>query len=131
MRVYMDGVFDLFHVGHVDAIKQCFELGIVVIGVVSDKDSESYKRKPIIHENMRTEMIESCKYVSEVVFPAPLYPTNDFLEKHKIDIVVHGFKNDHDYNIQKPFFKNINLVRTSYSTRTCTSDIIESIKSMN
>ena len=129
MRVYMDGVFDLFHVGHLDAIKQCAELGTVVIGVVSDKDSESYKRTPVINEEMRKEIIESCKYVYEVIFPAPLYTNNEFMKKHKIDVIVHGFKDDLDFNSQKIFFENTDLVRINYSTRICTTSIIDSIKS--
>ncbi len=44
-RVYMDGVFDLFHFGHVRAIKQCREIGekenknkkcTVIIGLIAD-----------------------------------------------------------------------------------------------
>ena len=131
MRVYMDGVFDLFHVGHLDAIKQCAELGTVIIGVVSDKDSESYKRTPVINEQMRKEMIESCKYVSEVIFPAPLYASSEFIKNHNIDVVVHGFKDDNDYNLQKPFFQNVNLVQIYYSTRICTTSIIVSILNIN
>ena len=125
----MDGVFDLFHVGHLDAIKQCTELGTLIIGIVSDKDCESYKRTPVINEQMRREMLESCIYVSDIVFPAPLYIDNEFIKKHKIDIVVHGFKDDDDYNLQKPFFVNVNLVRIRYSERICTTSIIDSIKS--
>ena len=105
MIVYMDGVFDLFHVGHLDAIKQCSKLGNeVFIGVVSDSDAESYKRTPIIDETMRCEIIESCKYVSKVIFPAPLTPTLDFINKYNIDKVVHAFADDHDFEKQEHFF---------------------------
>ena len=97
-RVYMDGVFDLFHVGHLDAKKQCSEIGdTVIIGIVSDKDTESYKRKPIMNEKMRCEMIESCKYVNEIIFPAPLIVTPQFVKENNIDIVVHGFANEEDF----------------------------------
>ena len=125
----MDGVFDLFHVGHLDAIKQCAKLGTdVVIGVVNDKDTESYKRVPIINETMRCEMIEACKYVNEVVFPAPLVVTPEFVKENNIDIVVHAFSDEDDYQKQKLFFGNINLHRIEYSTRTNTTQIINNIK---
>ena len=124
-RIYMDGVFDLFHVGHLDAIKQCAKLGSeVIIGVVSDTDTESYKRTPIINEVMRCEMIEACKYVNEVVFPAPLNVSHQFVKDNNIDIVVHGFANEEDYKKQMSFFKNINLHRIEYSNRINTTQII-------
>ena len=112
----MDGVFDLFHVGHLDAIKQCAKLGTeVVIGVVSDKDTESYKRIPIINEVMRCEIIEACKYVNKVIFPAPLIVTPKFVKENNIDIVVHAFANEKDYQTQKLFFLNIKLHKIEYS----------------
>ena len=43
--VYMDGVFDLFHVGHLEAVQQCIALGDrVIIGVTGDADAADYKR---------------------------------------------------------------------------------------
>ena len=129
MRVYMDGVFDMFHVGHLDAIKQCNNLGKVIIGIVSDKDTETYKRQPIINEQMRKEIVSSCKYVDEIIFPAPLYLTKEFIQQHNIDIVVHAFANDEDYNKQKPYFKNINLKMINYSEKISTTEIIEICKS--
>jgi len=132
MIIYMDGVFDLFHVGHLDAIKQCYKLGDnVLIGVVSDSDAESYKRIPIINEQMRCEIIESCKYVSNIIFPAPLIPTIDFIHKYNIGKVVHAFADDHDFEKQKDFFTNINLHRIDYSSRISTTDIIHQIKNNN
>ena len=42
-------VADLFHYGHVNFLKQCSELGdCLIVGIHSDKDVESYKRKPIL-----------------------------------------------------------------------------------
>ncbi|KAL7470795.1 hypothetical protein ACHAXS_011052, partial [Conticribra weissflogii] len=41
----MDGVFDLFHIGHLHAIEQCAALGTrVIIGVTGDDDAAGYKR---------------------------------------------------------------------------------------
>ena len=107
VKVYMDGVFDLFHRGHIESIKNCFNYGDeIVIGVVSDKDAESYKRKPIIEEEDRIEIIRQLKLVSEVIFPCPLIITKDFIKKNNIDIIVHGFSNEDDYETQKKFFKD-------------------------
>jgi cytidyltransferase-like protein len=127
-RVYMDGVFDLFHVGHVESIKQTREFGTtIIIGVVSDEDAISYKRKPIIPQEHRCKMIKQCKYVDEIIFPCPLFVTKQFLNDHNIDVVVHGFKDEEDYKKQEDFFKDINLVVTKYNNIETTTDIINRI----
>ena len=66
--IYMDGVFDLFHVGHLEAINQCAMLGNrVIIGVTGDEDAEGYKRRPIVPEKERVAIVQSLKVVDLVV----------------------------------------------------------------
>jgi glycerol-3-phosphate cytidylyltransferase-like family protein len=101
------------------------EYGTVsVVGVVSDEDAASYKRMPVIHEQNRVAMIQQCKLVDEVIFPCPLYVTPEFLKLHQIDVVIHGFRDDADYENQRSFFEQVNLVRIPYSMRDNTTDII-------
>lgn len=136
MNVYMDGVFDMFHRGHLEAIKKTRnEAGIngrVIIGVVSDKDANSYKRVPIINELDRVEIIKNIKDVDEVIFPCPMSVNRDFIEKHNIDMVVHGFADINDYNNQKEFFQEIidlgKFKMQEYYNKTSTTDIIKKIK---
>ena len=46
--IYCDMVADLFHYGHVNFLKRCKQLGdYLIVGIHSDSDVESYKRKPI------------------------------------------------------------------------------------
>ena len=50
--VYMDGVFDLFHVGHLEAVQQCQALGDrVIIGVCSDTNAATYNRLRILDDD--------------------------------------------------------------------------------
>lgn len=62
---YTDGVYDLFHVGHLNMIqtaKECCEY--LIVGVHGDDVVESYKHhRPIINENDRKRIIESIKGV--------------------------------------------------------------------
>ena len=64
-RVYVDGVFDLFHRGHLESLRKAKNVlndvdnTILVVGVVSDKDCESYKRVPMINEDDRVEIIKN------------------------------------------------------------------------
>ena len=132
-RIYMDGVFDLFHRGHLEAIKKCKEYGdIIIIGVVSDDACMSYKRKPIIHEDDRVEIIKNLKDVDEVVFPCPLIVSEQFIVDNKIDIVLHGFSNENNLEKQKEFFEipiKLNKFKTiRYYDKISTTDIINNIK---
>lgn len=76
---YTDGVYDLFHVGHLNMIEtaksQCEKL---IVGVHGDEVVEEYKHhRPIINENDRKRIIESIKGVDRVVI-------NQFRDKIKL-----------------------------------------------
>lgn len=65
---YTDGVYDLFHVGHLNMIQtakqQCEYL---IVGVHGDDVVEEYKhRRPIINETDRKRILESIKGVDRV-----------------------------------------------------------------
>ena len=133
--VYMDGVFDLFHIGHLEAIKQCAKLGDrVIIGVTGDKDAEGYKRLPIVPERERSSIIKALKVVDAVVCPCPLVVTEEFMEEYGIDLVVHGFANDADAKLQEKFFEiPVQLgkfQRISYYNGLSTTERIQGIKGM-
>lgn len=135
VNVYMDGVFDLFHQGHLDSIQSCADMGNVIIGVVSDKNAESYKRQPIICEKHRYNMIRSLTLVDKVVEDAPMFVTEDFIQEHKIDVVVHGFADKDDYDKQKDYFKipiDLGIFKQiEYSVENNTTKIIKKIQHLN
>ena len=53
-RIYCDGIFDLFHMGHLkhfEKIVNLFDESIVlIVGVISDNVATNYKRKPIVSQ---------------------------------------------------------------------------------
>ena len=125
--VYMDGVFDLFHVGHVRAIQQMREHGdTVVVGVLGDQDATAYKRKPVIDENARAEIVRACQYVDRVICPCPLVITKAFLQKNKIDCVVHAYANEDDRNKQKHLARGVPIKEMQYCADTSTTRILQS-----
>jgi cytidyltransferase-like protein len=134
MKIYCDGIFDLFHVGHIESlkyIKNLYSDVTLIVGIISDKDAELYKRKPIICENHRKEMLLGCRYVDLIVESSPLIITQKFIEEHKIDLVVHSFSNKKDFESQKEFFeipiKLGKFEQIPYSTFESTTNIIERI----
>jgi cytidyltransferase-like protein len=90
-RVYADMVGDLFHYGHVRFLERARTLGdMLVVGVHSDQTVTDYKRAPVMTMAERIQVIAACQFVDEVIPDAPLAITRDFLEKHELDLVVHG-----------------------------------------
>ena len=127
MKVYCDGVFDLFHSGHVrhfKLIKETYPGCHLVVGIMADIDAENYKRIPIYKQEDRYLLVSSCRYVDDVVEGCPLFTEQSFIDDHGIDLVVHAFKDANDYNKQKDYFKNINFVSLPYYSDISTTDII-------
>ncbi|MFI6348016.1 adenylyltransferase/cytidyltransferase family protein [Streptomyces sp. NPDC050560] len=90
-RVYVDMTGDLFHAGHVALLKAARQFGNwLVVGVLSDETVASYKRRPVMCLAERVAVIESCRYVDEVIPDAPFRVTEEFLAEHGIAKVVHG-----------------------------------------
>lgn len=66
---YTSGVFDLFHVGHLNILKKAKEqCEYLIVGVSTDELTMKLKGKlPIIPYQQRSEIIESIKFVDEVI----------------------------------------------------------------
>lgn len=66
---YTTGVFDMFHIGHLNILKRAKEqCEYLIVGVTTDALCQSRKNKlPIICEKDRVEIVESIKYVDKVV----------------------------------------------------------------
>ena len=67
---YTAGVFDMFHIGHLNILKrakeQCYYL---IVGVTTDQLCLERKKKlPVIRENDRIEIVRAIRYVDEAVF---------------------------------------------------------------
>ena len=84
-------VADLFHYGHVNFLRQAKSHGdYLLVGVHADDAITVYKPKPIMKMEERVASVEGCRYVDEVVPNAPLEIDREWIEKHDIDLVMHG-----------------------------------------
>ena len=88
--VYTSGVFDLFHIGHLNHLERAKELGdVLIVGVVLDEFVMTYKTKPIIPFEQRRRIVEALKCVDYTVAVESLSRC-DADKKYGIDIRVVG-----------------------------------------
>ena len=127
MTAYTYGVYDLFHIGHINLFKKIKEnCDKLIVGVHNDEQVITYKNAPIILYRDRLEIIRCCKYVDEVYENADLITTDDLLNKLKADCVFAGREKE-EY-IKKYYQVSENkLILLDRTSHTCTSDIIKKI----
>ena len=67
---YTTGVFDMFHIGHLNILRRAKEqCEYLIVGVTTDALCFSRKQKyPIFSQDERKTILESIKYVDKVVF---------------------------------------------------------------
>lgn len=88
---YTTGVYDMFHIGHLNILKRAKEqCDFLIVGVTTDALCEKRKNKrPIICEGDRMKIVEAIRYVDKVV------PQNDMdkikpVKDYNVDAVFVG-----------------------------------------
>jgi ethanolamine-phosphate cytidylyltransferase len=99
--VYVDGSFDLFHIGHVRLLQKAREQGTyVIVGLHEDSVTNAVKGSnyPIMNLNERVLGVLSCRYVDEVVMGVPFSVTDEVIKGLGVDVVVGGARcEEHDH----------------------------------
>eukprot|EP00904_Undaria_pinnatifida_P008841 jgi/Undpi1/5087/HiC_scaffold_19.g08439.m1 len=92
LRLYADGIFDLFHYGHAKALEQAkrsFPNSYLLVGCCNDKLTHELKGRTVLKDTERYESLNHCKWVDEVVENAPWVVDEAFVAAHQIDFVCH------------------------------------------
>lgn len=134
--VYTGGTFDLFHSGHVNLLKRCKDIsgpsGKCVVSLNTDEFIISYKGKsPVCSSEERKTVLESCKYVDEVIYNVGGSDSKISIELINPDYIVIGSDwAKKDYYAQMNFTqewldeRNIGLIYVPY-TNTISSTMIK------
>lgn len=130
ITVFTDGVFDLFHANHAAFLSQASALGDrLVVGVIGDEVTQSYKRIPIIPQAERLAIVQSIACVADAfIIDAPL--TADTMDKivsdYDISVVVYAGDSTPE------FYTNAEAVgimrRLPYRDGVNTTQIIDRLK---
>lgn len=107
---YIAGVFDLFHIGHLNMFKRAKEqCRYLIVGVVSDEGVRLNKQaEPYVPFEERIEMVRSCKYVDEAVkLPLNFAGTRDMYKIYHFDVQFSGsdYENDPNWLAEKEFLE--------------------------
>jgi glycerol-3-phosphate cytidylyltransferase len=87
---YTSGVFDMFHVGHLNIIMKSKELcDFLIVGVTTDEMAQYKNKKPIIPLEERMRIVEAIKYVDQVI-PQKTLHKFDVWEVYKFDVIFVG-----------------------------------------
>ena len=98
---YTTGVFDMFHIGHLNILRRAKEqCDYLIVGVSTDELVQEYKNKtPIIPFEQRCAIVEAIKYVDKVVAQKSMDKMVAYKE-HQFNAIFHGsdWKNSEMYN---------------------------------
>jgi len=88
---YTSGVFDMFHIGHLNILRRAKDqCEYLIVGVSTDEVVESYKRhSPVIPFKDRVAIVEAIKYVDEVVPQTTMDKMKSWEQVH-FDVMFHG-----------------------------------------
>lgn len=78
-RVLVDGVYDIFHYGHANGLRQVKEFAIILVaGVNSSELTGKSKNNTIMTDKERIKILQSCKWVDEVIGYTPYTINTDY-----------------------------------------------------
>lgn len=130
---YTTGVYDMFHIGHLNILKRAKEqCDYLIVGVSTDELVQKSKNKtPIIPFEERAEIVKAIKYVDEVV---PQKDKDKFgaWEKYKFNAMFVGddWKNSSLFNeaAEKLNAVGVEIIYFPYTKHISSTKLREKIK---
>lgn len=132
---YTTGVFDMFHIGHLNILKRAKEqCEYLVVGVSTDELVQNYKNKtPVIPYDERKKIVESIKYVDKVVPQTSMNKMEAWNQLH-FDAIFHGddwkgssLYNDVERELNKVGCEMVFLPHTDGTSSTLLTQVLHKI----
>lgn len=130
---YTTGVFDMFHIGHLNILKRAKEkCEFLIVGVSTDELVQAYKHKtPVIPYKERISIVEAIKYVDSVV-PQTTMDKMVAWENLKFDVIFHGddwrgsgMYNEVESKLNEVGVKMVFLPHTQGTSSTILKDVLQ------
>lgn len=133
---YTTGVFDMFHVGHLNILRRSKErCRRLIVGVSTDELVMTYKHKiPIVHLSDRMEIVAAIRYVDEVVVQDNMDKFKAW-ERLRFNVIFHGddWKGSELYNEMEQKLKavHVDTIFLPHTKGVSTTMLAETILSRN
>ncbi len=132
---YIAGVFDLFHIGHLNMFKRAKEqCDYLIVGVVTDESVMNNKKTmPCMSFEERIELVRACRYVDEAV-ELPTYngDTDEAHRRYHFDVQFSGsdYAKDPEWLAKKAYLekRGAEMVFFPYTQTTSSTKIKELIE---
>ena len=124
---YTSGVYDLFHIGHINILKSAKNMcDKLIVGVSIDQLVKYKNKSPVIPFEERIEIVRSCQYV-DVAVPQESLDKMDAYYRYKFDLMFVGddwYKNKSWQDRETKFKKEgVKIIYFPY-TKTTSSTLI-------
>ncbi len=129
---FTTGVFDMFHIGHLNIIKNAkAKCDHLIIGVTTDKLCAELKNKqPIVPYSERVEIIEALRDVDKVVPQHNIDEIADW-ERYRFNRIFKGgdWKGSEKWNKLEKEFKalNVEVIFFDYTETTSSTELREKL----
>ena len=92
MRIWVNGAFDVLHIGHIKLLKYAAAMGYLRVGIDKDERIKELKgpMRPFNNFNTRKEMLESLRFVDEVVGFGSEQELIDQIKLYRPDVMIVG-----------------------------------------
>lgn len=132
---YTSGVYDLFHVGHLNLLRNAKNMvDKLIVGVSTDELVEYKHKRPVIPFNERIEIVNSIKYVDLAVPQVNLDKVEAF-DRYKFDFLFVGddwFKdekwNDYEKRLNQKGAKVVYFPYTKSTSSTLINQTLENLR---
>ena len=119
IKVITYGTFDLLHIGHINLLRRAKEFGdYLIVGLSSDEFNLLKGKKAFFDFNERKKILESIKYVDNVIVENSWEQKILDIKKYNADILVMGDDWLGKFDYLKEYCKVIYLPRTKNISTT-------------
>lgn len=119
IKVITYGTFDLLHIGHINLLRRAKEFGdYLIVGLSSDEFNLLKGKKAFFDFNERKKILESIKYVDNVIIENSWEQKILDIKKYNVDIFVMGDDWSGKFDYLKEYCKVIYLPRTKNISTT-------------
>lgn len=124
-KVLTYGTFDLLHYGHINILKRAKELGdYLVVAISSDEFNAIKGKKSAMDFETRKGLVESIRYVDEVIREDDWDQKIKDVKEHNIDVFVMGDDWEGKFDFLKEYCEVVYMPRTRSISTTLLKSVL-------